>query len=53
MTNCARRAASPRHEILLDTFLIAGYGLARGLILVTSNTGEFDRVGGLLLENWR
>jgi tRNA(fMet)-specific endonuclease VapC len=33
--------------------LIAGYGLARGLILVTSNTGEFERVGGLLLENWR
>ncbi len=33
--------------------LIAGCGLARGLILVTSNTGEFERVGGLLLENWR
>lgn len=33
--------------------LIAGFGLARGLILVTSNTGEFERVGGLLLENWR
>ncbi len=33
--------------------LIAGCGLARGLIVVTSNTGEFERVGGLLLENWR
>ena len=33
--------------------LIAGCGLARGLILVTSNTGEFERVCGLLLENWR
>ncbi|QKV56452.1 MAG: type II toxin-antitoxin system VapC family toxin [Dechloromonas sp.] len=33
--------------------LIAGCGLAHGLIVVTSNTGEFERVGGLLLENWR
>ena len=33
--------------------LIAGCGLARGLIVVTSNTGEFGRVGGLLIENWR
>ena len=33
--------------------LIAGCGLARGLIVVTSNTGEFERVSGLLLENWR
>jgi len=33
--------------------LIAGCGLARGLVLVTANTGEFQRVSGLLLENWR
>lgn len=33
--------------------LIAGCGLARGLIVVTANTGEFQRVGGLVLENWR
>lgn len=33
--------------------LIAGCGLARGLIVVTANTGEFQRVSGLLLENWR
>jgi tRNA(fMet)-specific endonuclease VapC len=32
---------------------IAGSGLARGLIVVTSNTGEFERVSGLLVENWR
>ncbi len=33
--------------------LLAGTGLARGLIVVTSNVGEFRRVGGLQLENWR
>ena len=33
--------------------LIAGTALARGLILVTSNTGEFARVEGLRIEDWR
>lgn len=33
--------------------LIAGTGLARGLVLVTANVGEFERVGGLQVENWR
>jgi tRNA(fMet)-specific endonuclease VapC len=33
--------------------LIAGSGVSRGLIVVTSNTGEFQRVGGLVVENWR
>ena len=33
--------------------LIAGCGLARGLIVVTANTGEFNRVSGLVMENWR
>ncbi len=33
--------------------LIAGCGLARGLIVVTSNVTEFQRVGGLIVENWR
>lgn len=33
--------------------LIAGCGLARGLIVVTANTGEFHRVSGLVAENWR
>ncbi len=33
--------------------LIAGCGLARGLIVVTANSGEFQRVSGLLVENWR
>lgn len=33
--------------------LIAGCGLARGLVVVTSNLGEFQRIGGLQVENWR
>ncbi len=33
--------------------LIAGCGLARGMIVVTSNVGEFQRVSGLVVENWR
>lgn len=33
--------------------LIAGTGVARGLVVVTSNVGEFYRVSGLQVENWR
>jgi tRNA(fMet)-specific endonuclease VapC len=33
--------------------LIAGMGLARGLVVVTSNVGEFKRVSGLHVEDWR
>lgn len=32
--------------------LIAGQAKARGLLLVTNNTGEFRRVAGLMLEDW-
>jgi tRNA(fMet)-specific endonuclease VapC len=51
----AVRPALQRHGQTIGAYdvLIAGYGLARGLIVVTSNTGEFQRVGGLVLENWR
>ena len=33
--------------------LIAGTGLARGLVVVTSNIAEFKRVSGLQGEDWR
>ncbi len=33
--------------------LIAGVALSRGLIVVTSNVGEFGRITGLRTENWR
>lgn len=31
---------------------IAGHARSRGLVLVTNNRHEFDRVSGLRLENW-
>jgi tRNA(fMet)-specific endonuclease VapC len=33
--------------------LIAGQALAAGLVLVTNNVSEFQRVSGLKLESWR
>lgn len=33
--------------------LIAGTAVARGLIVVTSNVGEFRRIAGLQVEDWR
>lgn len=33
--------------------LIAGQALRRGFTLVTANTREFNRVPGLLIEDWR
>lgn len=32
--------------------MIAGHARSRGLIVVTANTGEFDRVPGLSVEDW-
>lgn len=32
--------------------LIAGQAMARGLVLVTNNLGEFNRVDGLRVEDW-
>ncbi len=32
--------------------LIAGQAFARGLVLVTHNVGEFERVAGLHIEDW-
>ena len=31
---------------------IAAQGVAKGLIIVTHNTGEFSRVSGIALEDW-
>ena len=33
--------------------LIAGQAVARGLVLVTNNVGEFSRVSGLHFEDWQ
>ncbi|HDJ8279530.1 TPA: VapC toxin family PIN domain ribonuclease, partial [Escherichia coli] len=31
---------------------IAGHARSRGLIIVTNNTREFERVDGLRIEDW-
>ncbi len=33
--------------------LLAVSALTRGLVIVTANVGEFRRVGGLQVEDWR
>jgi tRNA(fMet)-specific endonuclease VapC len=36
----------------LNDLLIAAHALALNAILVTDNTQEFERVQGLVIENW-
>jgi len=36
-----------------NDMLIAAHALSLGLVLVTDNVGEFQRVRELELENWR
>jgi len=43
----ARRSSVRGYDIL-----IAGHARSRGLIVVTGNRGEFDRVAGLRCEDW-
>jgi tRNA(fMet)-specific endonuclease VapC len=48
------RAALERQGALIGPYdmLIAGQAIACGLILVTGNIREFQRVKGLKLESW-
>lgn len=32
--------------------MIAGHARSKGLVVVTNNTKEFERVSGLRIENW-
>jgi hypothetical protein len=49
--SCERLAAAGTPIGAYDV-LIAGQALVRALTLVTHNTGEFQRVPGLRLEDW-
>jgi len=48
------RAELARSGMLIGPYdmMIAGHARALGLILVTNNQREFDRVPGLRVENW-
>ncbi len=46
---CLQRKGTPIGP--MDT-LIAAHAKARKLVIVTNNTREFERVDGLVLENW-
>jgi tRNA(fMet)-specific endonuclease VapC len=45
--------ASKRTPIGPYDVLIAGQAISRGMILVTHNTDEFERVPGLRIEDWQ
>ena len=48
-----RHALSRAGRIIgANDLLIAAHARALGLILITNNTGEFDRIEGLKVENW-
>ena len=58
--NAARHSGEIQAELsksgkLIDPYdlMIAGHARSLGCILVTNNTGEFARVDGLRLDNWR
>jgi tRNA(fMet)-specific endonuclease VapC len=40
------------HIIGANDLLIAAHALSLGCVLVTGNVGEFERVAGLVVENW-
>jgi tRNA(fMet)-specific endonuclease VapC len=39
-------------NIVVNDLHIAAHARSEGLTLVTNNLGEFERVPGLLMENW-
>lgn len=41
-----------RRHISVNDLHVAAHARSEGLTLVTNNLGEFERVPGLLTENW-
>ena len=53
----ARQYGQLRHELLGNPIgpydmMIAAHARSRGLVLVTNNVAEYERVEGLRVENW-
>lgn len=48
------RATLETQGRIIDTYdlMIGAHALSENVILVTNNTGEFERIPGLALENW-
>lgn len=53
MRHAIVRSALRAHPIGPNDLVVAATALVAGATLVTSNTGEFSRVPGLAIENWR
>lgn len=55
MSTAAIRAALRKRGVPIGPYdvMIAGTAVRRGLVMVTSNTAEFGRIDGLLVEDWR
>jgi tRNA(fMet)-specific endonuclease VapC len=48
-----RAALEQKGQIIgANDLLIAAHALSLGCVLVTGNVGEFERVAGLVVENW-
>jgi tRNA(fMet)-specific endonuclease VapC len=53
-TAAARAALAKRRKPIGPyDVMVAGTAMRRGLVMVTSNRGEFERIHGLVLEDWR
>jgi tRNA(fMet)-specific endonuclease VapC len=54
-STAAVRAALTKRRTPIGPYdvMIAGTALRRGLVMVTSNAGEFARIHGLIVEDWR
>ena len=49
------RASLKQQDLPIDPYdvMIAGTAMSKQLTMVTSNSGEFEKVGNLLIEDWR
>jgi tRNA(fMet)-specific endonuclease VapC len=55
LASCKIYASLKKSGKLIDDIdiLIAGIALSNNLVMITDNTGHFDRIEGLKVENWK